>query len=82
MAVSSREVRRPNGLYMGHAYSITALAVVSKTLDDSLRTNHFNCVLFNVLYNVFTLIYIAIFSIYNVLIADLASMLQELVVLF
>lgn len=28
MAVSSREVRRPNGLYMGHAYSITALAVV------------------------------------------------------
>ncbi|XP_062594364.1 calpain-A-like [Saccostrea cucullata] len=25
---SSREVRRPNGLYMGHAYSITALAVI------------------------------------------------------
>uniref|UniRef100_K1Q505 Calpain-9 n=1 Tax=Magallana gigas TaxID=29159 RepID=K1Q505_MAGGI len=28
VAVSSREVRRPNGLYMGHAYSITALAVI------------------------------------------------------
>lgn len=28
VVATSREVRRPNGLYMGHAYSITALAVV------------------------------------------------------
>ncbi|XP_048760770.1 calpain-9-like isoform X1 [Ostrea edulis] len=28
VVATSREVRRPNGLYMGHAYSITALAVI------------------------------------------------------